>query len=138
MPFDAGHGWQRADMVTADEVIGRLSEQYDIEPEGGQRGSAPAERFRVDGGPATVGVIAAVSAPFCAACDRIRLTADGQLRSCLFAVTETDLRSLLRNGADDRAIASVWRDAMWDKDFGHGIGSADFAQPARPMSAIGG
>jgi cyclic pyranopterin phosphate synthase len=79
-----------------------------------------------------------VSEAFCSACDRTRLTADGQVRSCLFAAEETDLRSLLRAGADDDEIESAWRSAMWAKAAGHGINSPDFVQPTRPMSAIGG
>lgn len=94
--------------------------------------------WQVDGGPATVGIIASVSHAFCAACDRTRLTADGQVRSCLFATEETDLRALLRGGADDDALATAWRAAMWRKAAGHGINDPDFIQPQRPMSAIGG
>jgi cyclic pyranopterin phosphate synthase len=79
-----------------------------------------------------------VSRPFCSTCDRTRLTADGQLRSCLFAIEETDLRGLLRGGADDTAVEAAWRAAMWGKPAGHGINDPDFVQPPRPMSAIGG
>jgi cyclic pyranopterin phosphate synthase len=85
-----------------------------------------------------VGIIASVSDPFCAACDRTRLTADGQVRSCLFATEETDLRGLLRGGADDAAVELAWRTAMWGKAAGHGINDPQFVQPQRPMSAIGG
>ena len=102
------------------------------------RGSAPAERFLVDGGPATVGIIASVTAPFCGACDRTRLTADGQVRNCLFSQRETDLRGPLRDGASDEELAALITGEMWRKAKGHGIGSADFVQPLRPMSAIGG
>jgi cyclic pyranopterin phosphate synthase len=102
------------------------------------RGSAPAELFLVDGGPATVGIIASVSAPFCAACDRVRLTADGQVRNCLFAKGEVDLRGPLREGATDAELAGLIQGEMWRKARGHGIGQQDFIQPERPMSAIGG
>lgn len=85
-----------------------------------------------------MGVIASVSAPFCSACDRTRLTADGQVRSCLFATDETDLRTLLRTGRGDAEIELAWRGAMWRKAAGHGIGEPGFVQPQRPMSAIGG
>ena len=102
------------------------------------RGSAPAERFLVDGGPATVGVVASVTAPFCGACDRTRLTADGQVRNCLFSQRETDLRGPLRDGASDAELAALIREEMWRKAAGHGIGRPDFHQPARPMSSIGG
>jgi cyclic pyranopterin phosphate synthase len=91
-----------------------------------------------DGSPARVGVIASVSQPFCGSCDRTRLTADGQVRNCLFGQEETDLRGLLRAGAADEVIADAWRTAMWGKRAGHGIDNEDFLQPARPMSAIGG
>lgn len=138
MPLDAGHDWQRTSMVTAAQARKVLSERFDLTPHPGERGSAPAQKWLVDGGPATVGVIASVTEPFCAACDRTRLTADGQLRNCLFAREESDVRALLRGGADDEAIARRWRATMWDKKSGHGIGEPDFHQPDRPMSAIGG
>jgi cyclic pyranopterin phosphate synthase len=85
-----------------------------------------------------VGLIASVSHPFCSTCDRVRLTADGQVRNCLFSTEETDLRWLLRNDSDDDAIEAAWRAAMWAKAAGHGINDPDFVQPVRPMSAIGG
>ena len=138
MPLDAQHGWQRAEMVTAGEVLAALRAAFTLTEDGQERGGAPAERWLVDGGPATVGVIGSVTRPFCGACDRTRLTADGQVRSCLFARTETDLRALLRGGASDAEIADVWRDAMWGKLAGHGIDEPGFLQPDRPMSAIGG
>jgi cyclic pyranopterin phosphate synthase len=138
MPLDAGHKWQRSKALTADDVLAALAVDFRLAPDEAPRGSAPAQLWRVDGGPATVGVIASVSHAFCSACDRTRLTADGQIRSCLFATEETDLRSLLRGGADDDTIESAWRAAMWAKPAGHGINDPDFVQPARPMSAIGG
>lgn len=138
MPLDPQHGWNRANLVTADEILGVLHQAFDLQPSETPRGSAPAERWRVDGGPAEVGVIGSVTRPFCADCDRTRLTADGQLRNCLFSQTETDLRGLLRSGADDEALAGLWRAGMWTKLAGHRINDAGFAQPIRPMSAIGG
>jgi cyclic pyranopterin phosphate synthase len=139
MPLDAQHEWDRATMITAEEILDRLSARFTLTPEGSTaRGAAPAERWLVDGGPATVGVIASVTRPFCAACDRTRLTADGALRTCLFATTETDLRGPLRAGASDEELAQLWRAAMWGKAKGHGINDDGFAQPDRPMSAIGG
>ena len=138
MPLDADHHWRRADVLTADDILHALGEHFRLSPDPAPRGSAPAELWRVDGGPATVGVIASVSRAFCGACDRTRLTADGQIRNCLFAATESDLRVLLRDGSDDRAIEMVWRTAMWAKAAGHGINDPDFVQPDRPMSAIGG
>jgi cyclic pyranopterin phosphate synthase len=139
MPLDAQHAWDRGDMVTADEIRARLSERWELTPLPAEdRGSAPAERFLVDGGPETVGIIASVSAPFCAACDRTRLTADGQVRNCLFSNTETDLRTPMREGASDDELLGLMRGEMWRKRRGHGIGDPDFVQPERPMSAIGG
>jgi cyclic pyranopterin phosphate synthase len=138
MPLDAQHGWQRAEMVTAGDILAALRTAFDLAPDVDARGAAPAERWLVDGGPATVGVIASVTRPFCGACDRTRLTADGQVRSCLFARAETDLRALLRGGAPDAEIADTWRAAMWGKLAGHGIDEPGFLQPDRPMSAIGG
>ena len=90
------------------------------------------------GGRARVGIVGSVTRPFCGDCDRTRLTADGQVRTCLFSRTETDLRALLRQGEDDEQIAVVWRTAMWGKFAGHGIDDPSFLQPDRPMSAIGG
>ncbi|QMU78514.1 GTP 3',8-cyclase MoaA [Streptacidiphilus sp. PB12-B1b] len=145
MPLDAQHGWRRDSMVTAEEILDRLAARFELVPEpAAGRGAAPAERWTVaghtapDGQPARVGVIASVTRPFCRACDRTRLTADGQVRNCLFATGETDLRSALRAGADDEQLAGLWRAAMWGKKAGGGIDAPDFAQPERPMSAIGG
>ncbi len=139
MPLDAQHGWKRADMVTADEIFQWLSQAYDLSPDAERiRGAAPAETFLVDGGPARVGIIASVTRPFCGSCDRVRLTADGQVRNCLFAREESDLRSALRGGASDEQIAERWRVAVAGKLPGHGINDPSFLQPDRPMSAIGG
>src|SRR4051812_19479714 len=137
MPLDGGHTWDRAAMVTQDEILSRLTADFALTEVPG-RGAAPAELWYVDGGPATVGVIASVTAPFCGACDRLRLTADGQLRACLFSQTETNVRGPLREGADDRALAELVLAEMWAKKAGHGIDRPDFEQPQRPMSAIGG
>ena len=142
MPLDAGGLWNRANMVAAEEILESLSQAFDITPLP-QRGTAPAEEFYVDGGPATVGVIASVTRPFCGTCDRLRLTADGQLRNCLFARDETDLRAVLRDDsltADERE-AEVRRRlhaSVLAKLPGHGINDPSFIQPPRPMSAIGG
>ena len=139
MPLDAQHSWDRTALVTAAEVRERLSRRFTLAPlPAAERGSAPAERFLVDGGPATVGIIASVTEPFCAACDRTRLTADGQVRNCLFSQRETDLRGPLRSGASDEELAGLIAGEMWRKLPGHGIGTAGFHQPDRPMSAIGG
>ena len=153
MPLDAGHIWDRTKMVTADEILTTLAKHFDLAPDQAERGGAPAEQWLVDGGPSTVGVIGSVTRSFCGACDRTRLTADGQIRNCLFSQREVDLRALLRGGdgvsgdgvsdtgragADDDAIAARWQSAMAVKAAGHGINDPGFLQPVRPMSAIGG
>ncbi|MER6971361.1 GTP 3',8-cyclase MoaA [Nocardioides sp. NPDC000445] len=138
MPLDAQHGWSRDKMVTADETLAALSAAFDLTPAEEPRGSAPAELFYVDGGPAKVGIIASVTRPFCGDCDRVRLTADGQARDCLFARSESDLRTPLRAGASDDDLAARWVTAMAGKRAGHGIDDLGFLQPDRPMSAIGG
>ena len=141
MPLDAQHGWRRSEMVTAAEIHQRLSRVVELveDPEDVlARGSAPAELFRVAETGCKVGIIASVSRPFCGACDRVRLTADGQVRNCLFARTESDLRTPLRHGASDEEIARLWVRAVAGKQPGHGINDPTFLQPDRPMSAIGG
>jgi len=149
MPLDADHGWTRQNMVTADEIRGLLEEDFVLTPDPRQRDGAPAERWQVRrrSAPAevagTVGIIASVAEPFCADCRRTRITAEGKVRSCFFSHEETDLRDLLRSGAGDEAVADLWRDAMWAKPRAHGmdhtgLGSPDFIQPDRSMSAIGG
>ena len=142
MPLGPKHEWDRTQMVTQAEILALLTERFSLEPASEPRGSAPAELWRVHaderqpGG--LIGVIPSVTAPFCAACDRTRLTADGQLRTCLFSRTETDLRTPLRAGASDREIAELWAGAHGRKAAAHGIGEATFVQPGRTMSAIGG
>src|SRR5207342_2454286 len=138
MPLDAQHDWHREQMVTADEIFEKLARQFTLSPATEPRGRAPAEMFLVDGGPATVGVIASVTRPFCRVCDRTRLTADGQVRNCLFAREESDLRTALRSGASDARMAELWQAAMWGKKAGSGLDDPSFLQPERPMSAIGG
>jgi cyclic pyranopterin phosphate synthase len=144
MPLDAQHAWRREEMVSGEEILSQLRSVFTLSPDPAVRGAAPAETWLVDGyvdsvgKPSKVGVIASVTQPFCGACDRTRLTADGQVRNCLFSQQETDLRGLLRSGAEDEEIAVAWRTAMWGKLAGHGIDDPSFLQPARPMSAIGG
>ena len=138
MPLDAGHEWKRGEAIAADDVLATLRRHFEIRPDATPRGSAPAQLWEVDGGRGKVGIIASVSHAFCSACDRTRLTADGQVRNCLFARQETDLRTLMRAGADDGVLEAAWRAAMWAKAAGHGINDPDFVQPDRPMSAIGG
>jgi cyclic pyranopterin phosphate synthase len=139
MPLDAQHGWRREHMVTADEILAILAAEFELTPgDPVARGSAPAETFLVNGGPAQVGVIGSVTRPFCGNCDRVRLTADGQIRNCLFAREESNLRDPMRAGAGDAELASLWQQAVARKLPGHGINDPGFLQPARPMSAIGG
>jgi GTP 3',8-cyclase len=137
MPLDAQHGWSRTNMITADEILALLSEEFDVVPEPSEsRGSAPAESFRVEG--IKIGIIASVTRPFCGACDRVRLTADGQIRNCLFGRDESNLRDAMRAGISDDDLADRWRAAVLPKLPGHGINDPSFLQPSRPMSAIGG
>jgi cyclic pyranopterin phosphate synthase len=137
MPLDAQHGWSREAMVTADETLALLGEHFALTGLDG-RGSAPAEKFLVGDGPHTVGIIGSVTRPFCGDCNRVRLTADGQIRNCLFARDESDLRGALRAGASDHELAERWVAAMASKLPGHGIDDPAFLQPTRPMSSIGG
>src|SRR5829696_4156617 len=148
MPLDAQHGWDRTVMITADEVLDRLRAAYELAPVSDpDRGSAPAETWEVLDGPdrsgwaeeePRVGVVGSVTRPFCASCDRVRLTADGQLLYNETATTESDLRTALRAGADDAELARRFVAAVAGKKAGHGIDGPDFRQPDRPMSAIGG
>lgn len=142
MPLDAGDAWTRLNLITADQIFEELNSEFDLTPVS-DRGSSPAEEFYVNGGPATVGIIGSVTRPFCAACDRLRLTSDGQMRSCLFSNTETDLRSILRNGrlteAEKREdLIEAIAQTVKSKLPGHGINDPSFIKPIRPMSAIGG
>jgi cyclic pyranopterin phosphate synthase len=128
-------------MIRAEEILAALSASFALTPaDPAARGAAPAESWLVTDGErqGRVGIVASVTRPFCGDCDRTRLTADGQVRNCLFATGETDLRALLRSGASDDEIAAAWRGDMWAKRPGHGIDDPSFLQPARPMSAIGG
>lgn len=142
MPLGPPHTWDRSAMVTAQEILSLLATEFELEPAASTaRAGAPAELWTVAGTgdpPATVGVIGAVTRPFCSACDRTRLTADGQIRNCLFADDETDLRAALRSGVDDDGLAAMWQDATWGKKAAHGITDPGFHQPRRLMSAIGG
>ncbi|MFE3293323.1 GTP 3',8-cyclase MoaA [Rhodococcus sp. NPDC059234] len=138
MPLDADHTWDRSSMVDAQRLLAVLGERFELAEIGREDPSAPAEEWLVDGGPATVGIIASVTRNFCADCDRTRLTAEGTVRSCLFSDEEVDLRGAMRAGATDEDLAGLWRGAMWNKWAGHGIDSAGFQPPRRSMGAIGG
>jgi len=137
MPLDASDEWQRAKVVGQDEIVAMLSEVWTLElvP---ARGAAPADRWRYVDGAGTVGVIPTVTKPFCGDCDRVRLTADGQFRTCLFATDEFDLRAALRGGETDDEIATRIEAAVGTKWAGHQINQVNFVRPARSMSQIGG
>ncbi|HET7225172.1 MAG TPA: GTP 3',8-cyclase MoaA [Candidatus Eisenbacteria bacterium] len=138
MPLDAQHGWARDKLVPAHEIVARIAARHPLEPEAGTDPSAPAALYRYRDGGGRVGVIASVTRPFCGRCDRIRLTADGQIRTCLFSLKEYDFRHALRSGASDADIIGLLRAAVWRKEPGHLINRPEFVQPARGMSAIGG
>jgi cyclic pyranopterin phosphate synthase len=138
MPLDFQHGWAREKLVPADEILSQIDAVFPIEPMAGQDPSAPATLYRYRDGGGTVGVIASVTRPFCGHCDRIRLTADGQIRTCLFSLKEYDFREAMRRGAPDEEIVALLRAAVLRKEPGHLINSPFFKQPERGMSAIGG
>jgi cyclic pyranopterin phosphate synthase len=137
MPLDASGTWDNAQVFSQEEIVAAISKVFPLElmP---ARGAAPADRWRYLDGKGTVGVIPTVTKPFCGDCDRVRLTADGQFRTCLFATNEFDLRVMLRNGADDDAIAAEIKRAVGTKWAGHNIGNVTFVRPRRSMSQIGG
>ena len=136
IPLEAGDVWNEDLVVPADEIVEKINKAIPIEPI--VRGSEPAERWRYLDGKGEVGVIASVTKPFCGDCDRVRLTAEGQFRTCLFAVDEFDMRSLLRSEANDEEIAKAIVDAVGTKWAGHSIGQVNFIRPSRTMSQIGG
>ena len=138
MPLDFQHGWTREQLVPAAEILRAIDARFPLEPARVTDPSAPATLYRYRDGKGTVGVIASVTRPFCGHCDRIRLTADGQIRTCLFAHEELDLRAALRGGASDETIGDLLRATVWRKKPGHLINSPYFRQPERGMSAIGG
>jgi GTP 3',8-cyclase len=137
MPLDAGGHWINDKVVTQDEIVAAISAVYPLE-QMSARGAAPADRWRYLDGRGTVGVIPSVSKPFCGDCDRVRLTAEGQFRTCLFATTEFDLRKLMRGGVDDDALAAEIQRAVGTKWAGHQINQVSFIRPNRTMSQIGG
>ena len=136
MPLDADGIWTNDLVVGVDEILARVNDACPVEPV--QRTSAPATRYRFADGAGSVGIVASVSDSFCSTCDRVRLTADGQFRNCLFAVTETDVRALLRSGAGDDEIAAALEESVASKWAGHQINRVHFVRPRRSMSQIGG
>jgi len=137
MPLDAQGGWLNNAVVGQDEIVSTIHNVFPLE-QLPSRGAAPADRWRYLDGRGTVGVIPTVTKPFCGDCDRVRLTADGQFRTCLFATDEFDVRALLRGGAGDDAIEALLRRAVGEKWAGHNIGQVSFVRPRRSMSQIGG
>lgn len=137
MPLDAQHSWNRDSMITASQIKEKLLKEFELE-QLGDRGSDPAELFAISGTDSTIGIIASVTKPFCSACDRLRLTADGQLRNCLFSLEESDLRTSIRQNRTDEELILQIQACVKAKKAGHGIGEPTFVQPPRPMSAIGG
>jgi cyclic pyranopterin phosphate synthase len=138
MPLDFQHSWDRSKLVSAAEILAQLSAAFPLEPEEGDDPSAPARTLRYLDGAGRVGVIASVTRPFCGTCDRIRLTADGQVRTCLFSLREYDFRRIMREGGSDDDIEALLRAAVLRKEPGHLISQPGFVQPERGMSAIGG
>ena len=136
MPLDAEEGWRQDAVVSLTEITQRIGEVYPFEAH--RQGSEPASRFRYLDGKGFFGVVASVTRSFCGSCDRIRLTADGQFRNCLFGLEEYDLRAPLRSGASDDDLAEIVRGAVGDKWAGHSIGKVHFVRPSRSMSQIGG
>jgi GTP 3',8-cyclase len=136
MPLDGGDAWRNEQVVPQVEILERISAAFAVEPIA--RGHEPAERFRYLDGGGEVGVIPSVTRPFCEQCDRLRLTADGQLRSCLFSLEDHDLRTPLRDGADDDALSAAVEACVDAKWAGHAINQVQFVRPRRSMSQIGG
>src|ERR1700722_13270560 len=137
MPLDADHAWTPDDVLSGEEIRAAIHAVYPLEPEP-RAPSATARTYNFADGVGRIGFINPVSEPFCGDCNRIRVTADGQLRTCLFSLRETDLRGVLRDGASDDELESAIRDAVWRKELKHHVGDPGFVQPARSMSAIGG
>jgi GTP 3',8-cyclase len=137
MPLDAQHEWERAKVVPGAQILEMIDAAFPLVPEG--NGSEPASLYRfADGAPGAIGVINSVTEPFCDTCNRLRITAEGFVRACLFALDETELRGPMRGGASDQELASLIREAVWGKWSGHRVNHPDFVQPARSMSMIGG
>jgi len=137
MPLDASDEWERNKVVSQDEIVARIEAVHPLR-QLAARGAAPADRWEYVDGCGTVGVIPSVTKPFCGDCDRVRLTSDGQFRTCLFSTSEFDVRALLRSGASDSDVANLIRQAVGTKWAGHQIGQVTFVKPRRTMSQIGG
>jgi len=137
MPLDAQGEWSMKAVVPGAEILARIHEAFPLVPASGN-GAEPATVYRFADGRGSIGVIASVTEPFCDSCNRVRITADGQLRTCLFSIHEHDLKSMLRSGAPDEEMADFILAAVWKKEPGHKINQPDFVRPTRSMSSIGG
>lgn len=138
MPLDSSRAWLKEMVVAGSEILARLQERYDLQVVKPDHPAETAKRWRFHDGRGEIGIIAPVSEPFCGHCNRIRLTADGKIRTCLFSVGEHDIKQMLRGGAEDAELSDALRTIVWQKEPGHRIGQPDFVQPARSMSCIGG
>ena len=138
MPLDSARAWLKEMVVPAREILGRLQKRFDLKPVPSGNPSETAKRWAFPDGRGEIGIIAPVSEPFCGHCNRLRMTADGKIRTCLFSVTEHDLRSRLRGGESDDQIAAWLKQVVWGKEARHHIGEPDFVTPSRSMSCIGG
>ncbi|HEV8544143.1 MAG TPA: GTP 3',8-cyclase MoaA [Verrucomicrobiae bacterium] len=138
MPLDSSRGWLKELVVPGREILQRLRARFDLEPVVSENASETARRWRFRGSKAEIGVIAPVTEPFCGHCNRLRLTADGKIRTCLFSLHEHDVRDRLRAGASDEELVDLLRDIVWEKEPRHHIGEPEFVQPERSMSCIGG
>jgi len=138
MPLDSARAWQKEMVVTGNELLQRLQKRFELQPAASENPSSTSKRWTFADGRGEIGIIAPVSEPFCGHCNRIRMTADGKIRTCLFSVTEHDLRSLLRNGGTDYQIAEWLKEVAWQKEARHHIGEPEFVPPSRSMSCIGG
>jgi len=138
MPLDSSRGWMKELVVSGREILARLSRRFDLEPITSANKAETARRWRIRGTKAEIGIIAPVTEPFCGHCNRLRLTADGKIRTCLFSLNEHDLKTPLRKGATDETIADQLKKIVWQKEARHHIGEKEFVQPERTMSCIGG
>ena len=138
MPLDSGRAWQKELVVSAKEILQRLQARFSLQPVESENKSETAKRWNFSDSGGEIGIIAPVSEPFCGQCNRIRLMADGKIRTCLFSAGEHDLRTLLRDGSDDETIRNKLQNVVWQKEDRHHIGEPEFVQPQRTMSCIGG
>jgi cyclic pyranopterin phosphate synthase len=138
MPLDSARAWQKEMVVSGKEILQRLRAKFDLQPVTSENPHSTSKRWKFSDGRGEIGIIAPVSEPFCGHCNRIRLTADGKIRTCLFSVGEHDLRALLRGGKSDGEVGDWLKAVVWQKEDRHHIGEPEFVSPPRSMSCIGG